>query len=298
MTTGYIGLGAMGGALATRLLRQHRLLVHDKNDSVAAGFEELGATVVPGADELASRCDTIFLCLPTSDHVRSVVFGQDGLLGAVRRGTTIIDQTTGDPHATQEMAEELSHHGVTLVDAPVSGGKAGAAAGTIAIMVGANAEDFARVRPVLAAISPNIFHAGPVGAGHTIKLVNNLLSGAQRMLTFEGVALAAKNGIDPRTAVEILQASGGRNAYLERVMIPQVVEGRMDIGFTLGLAHKDVRLACRLGADSGVPMLYGDLTRSLMQMCLNENGADAQVDTAARIVDRMAGTRVVPDTAP
>ncbi|KAA9163232.1 NAD(P)-dependent oxidoreductase [Amycolatopsis acidicola] len=294
MTIGYVGLGAMGGALAARLLRKHPLLVHDKDRDTTAHFEELGAVVARSAAEVASGCDTIFLCLPTSDHVRSVVFGRDGLLGSARPGTTIIDQTTGDPHATREMAEELARHEVTLVDAPVSGGRAGAAAGTIAIMIGASATGFARVRPVLGAISPNVFHAGPVGAGHTIKLVNNLLSGAQRFLAFEGVALAAKNGIDPRTAVEILQASGGRNAYLERVMIPQVVEGRLDIGFTLGLAHKDVRLACELGGDSGVPTPYGDLTLSLLQNALDENGAGAQVDTAARIVDRLAGTRVVP----
>jgi 3-hydroxyisobutyrate dehydrogenase len=192
------------------------------------------------------------------------------------------------------MAEQLAKHGLELIDAPVSGGVRGAEAGTIAIMVGGTSDQFARVRPTLNSISPNVFHAGSIGAGHVIKLVNNMMSGVQRLLTLEAIALAAKNGVDPRKAVEILMTSGGRNAYLEKVMGPRVVDGKLFIGFTLGLAHKDVRLACHLGESSGVPMFFGNLARELYQMCLNEMGGDAQVDTAALIVDRMAGTHVVP----
>jgi 3-hydroxyisobutyrate dehydrogenase len=173
----------------------------------------------------------------------------------------IIDQTTGDPLATRAMANELSASGIHLVDAPVSGGIAGAQAGTIAIMVGADSEQFEVIRPVLEQISPNIFHAGGVGNGQVVKLVNNLMSGVQRLLTLEAVALAAKNGVEPAVAHEILMAGGARNAYLEKIFGPRVLQGDLNVGFTLGLMHKDVRLACDLARVSETPMFFGGLAR-------------------------------------
>ena len=181
-----------------------------------------------------------------------------------------------------------------LIDAPVSGGKMGATAGTIAIMVGAGPDQYARILPVLQAISPNIFHAGGIGNGHVIKLVNNLMSTAQRLMSFEGIALAAKNGVDPKIATDIILAGGGRNSYLEKMMKPRILEGKLDVGFTLALAHKDVRLACQLGMDSGVPMFFGNITRELYQTCMAEMGREAQVDTVGQMYDRLAGTQVVP----
>jgi 3-hydroxyisobutyrate dehydrogenase len=226
--------------------------------------------------------------------VREVIFGDPGLGGALRGGTVIVDQTSGDPDATRAMADELAGRGVELIDAPVSGGARGAEAGTIAIMVGASPQQYERVHSILAAISPNVFHAGDVGTGHTIKLVNNLLSATQRLLTFEAVTLAAKNGVEPRRAVEILMAGGGKNAYLEKIMGPLVLEGKLGTGFTLGLAHKDLRLACELGAESAVPMFFGNLARELYQLHISEMGPDTKVDGAALTVDRLAGTNVVP----
>lgn len=296
MSIGYIGLGNMGGALASRLQLTHTLFVHDRSAVALQRLQSEGAVPCPTLGELTSQCDVILLCLPTSDHVRDVVFGAEGLLGRVKPGTLIVDQTSGDPNATRKMAGELAPLGVELIDAPVSGGTQGAAAGTIAIMVGAAPAQLERVRPILAAISPNVFHAGDVGAGHTIKLVNNLVSGAQRLMTLEGVALAAKNGVQPTKAVEILVSGGARNAYLQNGIVPRVIEGKLAVGFTLGLAHKDVRLACQLGIDSGVPMFFGNLTREFLQMCISEMGSEAQIDTAALVMDHLAGTNVVaPD---
>lgn len=291
---GYVGLGAMGGALAARLQLEHRLLVHDQDQAAVRRLVQRGAIAGAGLDELGSRCDVIMLCLPTSEHVRAVIFGDAGLGVALRRGALIVDQTSGDPNATRAMADELALRGVDLIDAPVSGGARGAEDGTIAIMVGATPEQYERVHPILATISPNVFHAGGVGNGHTIKLVNNLLSATQRLLTFEALALAAKNGVEPRTAVEILLAGGGKNAYLEKIMGPLVLDGKLGTGFTLGLAHKDLRLACELGAESAVPMSFGNLARELYQLHIGELGRDAKVDAAALTVDRLSGTDVVP----
>jgi 3-hydroxyisobutyrate dehydrogenase len=193
------------------------------------------------------------------------------------------------------MAVELAEHGIELVDAPVSGGAKGADAGTIAIMVGASPEQFERLKPVLAAISPNIHHAGSCGAGQVIKLVNNMISGVQRLVTQEGIALASRNGIDPRIACEILLAGGARNAYMEKFMLPHVLEGNVSPGFTLALMVKDMRLANQLANDTNVPSFFGSLARELYQLAMAEMGPHGEVDTTALVMDRLAGTAMVPN---
>jgi 3-hydroxyisobutyrate dehydrogenase len=284
----------MGGALAARLQMEYPLKVFDANPAAVTRAVEQGSTSCDTIAELASGCQIILLCLPTSDQVREVLLGPGGVTSTAQNGTVVIDQTSGDPHATRAMHEELRQRGITLLDAPVSGGVQGARAGTIAIMVGASPADFTSVEPVLNGISSQVFHAGDVGAGHTMKLVNNLMSGAQRLLSMEAVALAAKNGLNPATVIEILLAGGGRNAYLENIMGPHVIVGDLDFGYTLNLAHKDIRLACQLGIDSNVPMFFGNLTRELLQTSINEMGRESKVDTAALVIDRLAGTHIVP----
>jgi 3-hydroxyisobutyrate dehydrogenase len=137
MTTGYVGLGDMGGALARRLHLSRPLVVYDLSADALRRLVAKGATVAANLPALAEQCDTVFLCLPKSEHVRQVIFGEGGLLRAMKPGTMLIDQTSGDPKETRDMAQLLAVNGITLVDAPVSGGPQGAEAGTIAIMVGA-----------------------------------------------------------------------------------------------------------------------------------------------------------------
>jgi 3-hydroxyisobutyrate dehydrogenase len=291
---GYVGLGHMGAALARRLLRTNPLFVYDTLEAATQALVDEGASAAPDPASLAAQCDVVFLCLPNSDDVHRVLFGKNGIATSARPGTLVVDQTTGDPHATRSMAADLATQGIELIDAPVSGGVKGAEAGTITIMVGATPTTYTLMHPILETISPNIQYAGQVGAGHVVKLVNNLLSHSQRLLTFEGISLAAKNGVDPTKAVEILAAGGGRNAFLERRMGP-VTRGDLDVGFTLGLAHKDLRLACQLGIASEVPMLYGNLSRESYQSLISQLGRNTEVDHAALVVDRIAGTCVVPN---
>jgi 3-hydroxyisobutyrate dehydrogenase len=294
MRVGYVGLGHMGSALAARLLREHELLVNDVNPNAAERIAAQGAIPCARPSEIAARADVILLCLPTSAEVQAVIFGENGLVAGSKPGTLIIDQTTGDPAATRAMAAELAGSGLDLIDAPVSGGPAAADAGTIAIMVGASPLQYARAEPVLRSISPNLFHAGGVGAGHVIKLANNMLSAAQRAFTMEAVALAARNGIDPRLAVEIMMASSGRNFFLEHFMGSHIVTGKLHSGFSLGLLYKDVRLATQLGVDSGAVMFFGNVVKEFYRTCINLMGEDAEVNTAALVMDRIAGTQVVP----
>lgn len=294
MTIGYVGLGDMGGALARRLQLSHPLRVHDLSEAAVNGLVEAGATAAGSLPALAGECDTIFLCLPKSEHVRQAIFGEAGLSETLRPGTLVIDQTSGDPKETRDMARLLAERDVTLIDAPVSGGPGGAKAGTIAIMVGADDAAYQTILPVLNDISPNVFHAGGAGTGHAMKLVNNLLSGAQRLLSLECLALAQKCGIDPATAVEILVSGGARNVFLEKQIGP-ILEGDLSVPFTLDLMHKDVDLACRAGSDAGMPLFFGSVARDMYRMCMNIVGADQGVMHSARVIDNIAGSALVPD---
>src|SRR5882672_8091005 len=140
MDIGYVGLGKMGGALAKRLMRQHKLRVFDLKLSVVQELAAASAVPVQTLGAMAGACDVVMTCLPTSNEVHDVIFGSDGMLGQLKAGSVVIDMTTGDPNATRAMAAELKARNITLIDAPVSGGPHGATAGTIAIMVGAPAD--------------------------------------------------------------------------------------------------------------------------------------------------------------
>jgi len=297
MNIGYIGLGSMGSALAMRLVGTHPLRVFDLNADAVRQLTAAGATACASVRELGARCDVVLTCLPTSKHLHEVLDGSDGLASSLRAGSLVIDQTTGDPAQTRSMAAALAARGISLVDAPVSGGAAGARAGTIAIMFGGDDAACSRALPILQAISPNVFRAGGVGAGHVMKLVNNVLSAAQRLATMEAVSLAAKNGIEPRAACEILLSGGARNAFIDKGM-PAILKGDLSPGFTLALMHKDVRLACDMASASGVPLFFGNLTREMLQLSISELGPQAQVNEPARMFDRLAGTQVVPPSSP
>ncbi len=295
MKTGYIGLGNMGGALARRLLLSQELTVFDLNPAAIETCVAAGATAANGVRAIAEGCETVMMCLPTSAEVRSVIFDPDGLRAGLRPGSLVVDMTTGEPKATREMAAVLADDGIEMIDAPVSGGPQGADAGTIAIMVGASQAQFERIRPILTSISPNVFHAGEVGSGHVMKVVNNVMSAANRAVAFEAVTLAVKNGIDPRVCVDIVQKGSGRSCATEVTFPDFVLADDLAQGFSLGLMHKDISIATRLGHESATPMLIGNLVREIYQTAINENGADADINTLIEYYEKAAKTKVRPN---
>lgn len=295
MRIGYIGLGNMGGPLAGRLVQRHPMHVYDLNADAVAKFVDLGATAADNPADLAAQCDVVFTCLPKSDHVHEVIFGNNGLLENLKPGSLIADMTTGDPARTRAMAAELKDRQIDLIDAPVSGGPRGANKGTIAIMVGAPQPLFDKVRPFLESISPNIFHAGDVGTAHAVKAGNNLLNFACRLMTFEVVSLLVKNGVAPADAVAILQKSSGRNYTTEITLPDNILSGTMHQGFLLELMRKDISIALDLARDSDVPMPLGTLAREQLLAAINEQGGDADMSALALTYERITGARIRPD---
>ena len=293
MELGYVGLGKMGGALARRLMRQHRVRAYDLRPTVVQEFAAAGAVPAQDLRTLAESCDVVMTCLPTSHQVRDVLFGPDGLAAHLKPGSIVADMTTGDPTATRAMAAELKARNIELIDAPVSGGPHGAQAGTIAIMVGAPPALYQRLKPVLTTISPNIFHTGDVGTGHLMKLVNNVIAAGVRAITFEAIAMGIKNGLSLKTCADVLQ-KGSARSYTTDVTLPRFLDGSFANNFMIGLMLKDVKLACQMGTESAAPMPLAGLVREIYQAATNEHGAEADINALIRSIEHAAQVKVVP----
>jgi 3-hydroxyisobutyrate dehydrogenase len=288
---GYIGLGNMGGALARRLLRGHKLRVFDLRPEVVARFAEAGAIPTQSARVLANESEMVMTCLPTSVEVRDVLFGEGRVAEALRPGQIFADMTTGDPNETREMAARLAEKGVAMIDAPVCGGPHSASAGTIAIMVGAPPDLYARVKPIFETISPNILHTGGVGTGLVMKLVDNVISAGVWAVTFEAVAMGIKNGLSLETCNAVLREGSARSTATE-IALPKLLAGDFTVSFTLALMHKNIRLATKLGIDSATPMMLANVVRELFQTVLNEHGADRDTLTLVKLFEKNAGVAI------
>jgi 3-hydroxyisobutyrate dehydrogenase len=288
LRVGYVGLGTMGGALARRLMLSRTMCVYDTQPEVVRGFAAEGAQPADDLPSLARDCDVIFVCVPTSLIVREVVFGKGGLAEGLSPGKIIVDQTTGDPTVTREIAAGLNKLGVPLVDAPVSGGPRGAMAGTIAIISGGPADAYAKVRPLLESISPNTVYCGPTGNGHVAKLIQNTVASCNRLLTYEAAAVGVKYGLKLADMATVINKSTGWSGASERIL-PTLSEGKATADFQLALMAKDLRLAGRMAADCGAPMLIASEVRALFEAGTNEFGGTANLDEMRRLYEAMAG---------
>ena len=295
---GYVGLGVMGGALARRLLREHTLTVYDLSPERRAEFAALGAVVADSPAAVGAVSDIVLTCLPTSAQVKDVIFGDNhGLVRGLKAGGMIVDQTSGATAATRAMAEELEAAGIALIDAPVSGGPRGADAGTIAIMVGGTPEQYGRVAPVLTVISPNTAHVGPLGAGHTLKALNNMMSAANRLLAFEAVAIAARNGLDPVVVVDMINKSSGRNNATMTVLPNNIFTDDFAARFTMALMEKDVALAAELAGDGFEDLTLTPLILRNYRRGIERFGRNGDIHEMLRFYEEAAGVKIAKQTA-
>jgi 3-hydroxyisobutyrate dehydrogenase len=288
MKIGYVGLGAMGGALAQRLAESQDLVVFDQSADAVKRLVGLGASAATDAASLARDCDVIFTCLPTSAIVRQAVFGPGGLAEGLSAGKIVIDQTTGNPAETRAIAAELAAKGVVMLDAPVSGGAKGALAGTIGIYCGGTTEDYERARRVLEAISPNIVYCGDLGTGHAAKIVQNAIAACNRVITLECAALACREGLTLDMLLPIIKKTSGWSGGAEGIL-PAIRTAGKTIDFAIGLMVKDLRLAVGIGNDIGAPMMIANAVTGVFQTCSNVRGPTSNLDEISHIVEEMAG---------
>jgi 3-hydroxyisobutyrate dehydrogenase-like beta-hydroxyacid dehydrogenase len=266
MRVGFVGLGTMGGRMVGRLVGAgYRPVVYDLVPSAVASAVEAGATAAGDLGGLVRGVEVVLSSLPMPEDVERVY---QQVAEAGRPEQVCLDLSTIDPATARRVGETLAAKGLRFLDGPVSGGPRGAAAGTLAVMVGGDAEALELVRPLLAAFSARVFHVGPVGAGSVVKLANQLLVGAGTIAAMEAVGFARRAGVGPETLLDVVSASTGDSVMLRRSIAEFVLTGDFSPQFALRLLAKDLRLYAAEAEALGAPSPSGQPTRDLYERAL------------------------------
>jgi 3-hydroxyisobutyrate dehydrogenase len=259
-------------------------------DSAAAAA---GARIATSAADAVRAADIVITCLPESADVADLLGADDGAMTkALRPGTLLVDCTSGDPDTSRRIAAELAALAVGFIDAPVSGGVAGAEAGTLTVMVGGPATDLERARPVLDAFAGKIVHCGDLGAGHALKAVNNALLALHIWSTAEGLGAAMKAGVSPQVALDVINASSGRSNASMNLFPERVLTGAFPRTFRLALLDKDAGIAAALARSQKTPAPTLQLAADLMRIAHLELGDEVDHVEAVKLVERWAGVEL------
>jgi 3-hydroxyisobutyrate dehydrogenase-like beta-hydroxyacid dehydrogenase len=295
-SVGFIGVGRMGGPMARRLIEAgFDLTIFDTNEAVMKPLIEKGAKRADSPAGVASAAEIVLGSLPTPPIVQAVALGPRGVIEGTKVKIFIDVSTTGSVYA-KKIAEGLAAKGITQVDAPVSGGIAGAEKGTLAVMVSCPDDIYAKVQPVLAVIG-KLFHVGKgPGQGQTMKLLNNLLSATAMAASSEVVVMGVKAGLDPQMIVDVINAGSGRNSATQDKIPRCVIPRTFDFGFALALLNKDVRLCLEEADAMGIPMVVGNAVRQLLTITAASEGPNADMTEVVKSVERWAGVKVGSET--
>lgn len=248
---GFVGLGMMGLPMAKNLVEAgYTVTVFDLDAGAIEEAQGFGASPASTGAEVAAQSDIIITMVPDSPHVEAAIAGNGGIIEGIRPESVVIEMSTILPETGKRMAELLAEKGADFVDAPVTGGVAGAEAGSMSILVGGDAEAFERTLPVLSVLGGDITHMGPVGAGHTTKIANQLIGVATLAGLSEAFVLAKKSGLDMQTFYDAVKNGAGRSWALE-TLGPKILKGDFSPGFMVKHMQKDLRLAGQLADDTG-----------------------------------------------
>jgi 3-hydroxyisobutyrate dehydrogenase-like beta-hydroxyacid dehydrogenase len=293
MTIGFVGLGAMGQHMAARLLDAgHELAVFDTRPEAVEPHAARGAQACESAAAVADTADTVLVSLPTPGVV-SAVAGE--LLGG-KAMRTFVDLSTTGPIVAAEVARTLGDTDVACLDAPVSGGVAGAEAGTLTIMAAGDPAVFERTRPLLEAIGRNVVHVGDEpGQGQLAKLLNNLLSATALAITAEAVALGVRGGLSARTLIDVFTKSTGRNSATDDKFPRHVLPRTFGAGFRTELMNKDVQLCLAEAQRQGVPMMLGGAVAQLWSLAAATADDGADCTEIVQMVENWAGVVIADD---
>jgi len=292
MKIGFIGIGQMGRHMSRRILEAgYELTVNDINEEAAAPLLKKGAEWADSPAAVARACRVVISSLPKPQDVEAVVYGKDGLMQGWRKGDIYIDMSTNSPTLIRRIAADAKAKGVSVLDAPVSGGVKGADAGTLAIMVGGEEAALEKARKVLEAMGQRIFAVGGAGNGNVVKLINNLISLICNSASAEGFALGVKAGIDPAMLLEIIKVSTGDN-WCARQYPGTVFKGNFEPGFKVSLAYKDINLALELGKENGVPLPVGTAVKKDLENTIAAGYQDKGIDAVIMTRENATGVKV------
>lgn len=292
---GFIGLGIMGRGMVQNLLNAGYIVtIWNRTENRMMPFVEAGALVGVNPADVAAKSDITLICVSDTPDVEAVILGDNGVIQGAKPGSLVVDHSTISPVATKALAAELALKGVYMLDAPISGGSEGAAKGTLSIMVGGEAAQFARALPVFEAMGKTITHVGETGAGQTVKLVNQILVVVTMMGVSEALLFAQAGGLDlEKTLTAVSGGAAGSWSLSNRG--PQMIQRDWRPGFTIDLQQKDLRLVLEAADQFGVPTLgtsaVFQLYRTLQQQGLGGDGNHALV----KALEHLAGFEINPD---
>jgi 3-hydroxyisobutyrate dehydrogenase len=295
---GFIGLGNMGRPMARRLAEAgYRLVVADKDEEAVRYFLAVNGARASAAGSLAQlgrSVEAVITMLPDGKTVREVALGEAGFASSLRANSIVVDMSSSDPVGTRELGTRLEARGIHLVDAPVSGGVKRADDGSLAAMVGGDPETIDHVRPLLDAMAKQIVLTGPLGSGHAMKALNNLVSAAGLWIAAEALLIGKHFGLAPDTMVDVLNASTGRNNSTENKFKQQILSRTFSSGFSLGLMAKDLRTAQDLAAATGSFAPFTRECAALWNEAAGKLGESADHTAAVRILEQENGQQLCP----
>ena len=287
---GLIGLGFMGSAVGKRLIeRGFRLTVFDIVDEALARMVERGAARARSAREVAAATDAVLTVLPDGPEVEAAVLGSDGVMAGAHRGTILIECSTIDPIVSDRVGRAVREAGFRMVDAAIGRLPLHAEKGQLVFMVGAHPEDLQAVRPILEALSAEIFHCGGPTMGVTMKLINNLLASTVMAASTEALVLGTKGGLAPDAMLRVLTSTAADNAALHSSIPQQVLTGDYRPGFKSALAHKDMGLAHTMAARLGVPLFTLAPIRQLTSAIASQGKGELSAAVIATVLENLAG---------
>jgi hypothetical protein len=292
---GFIGAGLMGHGMAKNIVEKgYRLsvLAH-RNRGPIEDLLARGATEAKSPAALARASDIVILCVPSSVEVELCVFAANGIMAGAHAGLIVIDSTTAEPASTERVAKALGSKNVRFADAPLTRSPKDAEAGRLNTLVGADDATLAAIRPVLETFSENIFHVGPVGSGHTLKLINNFLSQGIAALVAEAVTTATKAGVDLQTLFEVVSAGGANSSVFQRFM-PWVLSGDSGMVFRLKNGQKDVRYYTRLAEAVGSTAFLGAAVQQIYTLAAAQGESESYVPALARALGKVNGVAIGP----
>jgi 3-hydroxyisobutyrate dehydrogenase-like beta-hydroxyacid dehydrogenase len=289
---GFLGMGTMGAPMARRLVQSgFGLTGYDVSAAKCEASAKAGVTIAKTPAAAAETADVVLSSLPNPPAIRSAYLGPDGAVPALRAGAILIDMSTIDPNTWREVADAARARGAESLGAPVSGGPAEAGSGRLVFLVGGDAEVIDRCRPVLEALGSEIHHLGPLGAGHIVKLVNNVMSMCNVAVAAEAMVLGVKAGMDPQRLFEVLSTSGGRSHhFLKR--FPNVLAGDFTPHFSIALSRKDLSLALQMAEGLGVPMLATSAVRQIYEAAAAQGLDTLDMAAVTTLYEQWAGVKV------
>jgi 3-hydroxyisobutyrate dehydrogenase-like beta-hydroxyacid dehydrogenase len=291
-TIGFIGVGRMGQPMASRLIAAgHPVVAYDVQGQALSAIAVKGAETASSSAEVATRAEIVMASLPVPAVVQEVALGERGV-AAGSRVRVFVDLSTTGPRVAKAIAAALAERGIAAIDAPVSGGVAGAVKGTLAVMTSGPKAECDRLRPMLEAIG-KVFYIGPEpGMGQMMKLINNLLSATATAATSEAIVLGTKAGLDPYVMIDVINAGSGRNTATEDKFPRSILPRSFDYGFALGLMTKDVKLCIDEADALQVPMWIGQAVKQLWLYGLGQGGPDQDFTALITHIEKWSGVTV------